>query len=175
MCEYKELSEVAPEIFNAEGNLKQGVQILNAETGNIVAEGDKEKVEKQKNLQPGDEGFLGDDFSGDYCDVRDIFRLTLRRDIATAIGKLSVRRCLLLREHLLQYCSYHNQFTDAAKEIALIATRIMAGDTEYDLFVLPNDSIHCGEDIGTDSEEEMQEVNKKETPEEKVIAIAEEA
>jgi hypothetical protein len=131
------------ELLMPSGELKPGVQIIDKQSGDVVAEGERFP---SRNLQPGDAGFLDDSFSGDYCEVRDIILLETRHSIAKAVLKMDARRIMLAREHLLQFASYHGHLTEVCIQIALILTRILAGDFKYDLEELPDDRFDIGED-----------------------------
>ena len=143
MCEYKELNDVIDIPSNClkdDGSLKPGVQIITADDGRIIAEGKEEVNQHGKdpnrfpsnNFQPGDDFYLNEEFSGDYCEFRDVLLLGTRHKIAEALPKLSKRRLCLLREHLLQTCAYLEQYREVCFEIALIATRVLACDFETD-------------------------------------------
>ena len=73
------------ELLMPSGELKPGVQIIDKQSGDVVAEGERFP---SRNLQPGDAGFLDDSFSGDYCEVRDIILLETRHSIAKAVLKM---------------------------------------------------------------------------------------
>lgn len=181
MCEYKECDyptetkeqggsgtlQTMPEIYDELGELKEGVKIVEANSGNVVAEGKAKSKGKEplaeddkfpsNNFNEGDDLFLGDEFSGDYCEVRDVFLLRYRHAITKAIQKLSARRCLQMREHLLQLAAYHETFKHTALEIALILTRTLASDFTYDLEVLPDTEFELGDvDMADDADDELE-------------------
>ncbi len=134
------LKEIDPALLDAEGDLKPGVQIIQADDGRIIAEG-KEKPNlhgkdperfPSSNLQPGDELFLDDSYTGDYCEFRDLLLQKTRHKMVDAMVKLSKGRLCLLREHLLQSASYHDQYRHVCLEVAMICTRVLASDWDTD-------------------------------------------
>jgi hypothetical protein len=141
MDSVNDLIDIPAGCVNEDGSLKPGVQVIRADDGRVIAEGKEEanlhgKDETRfpsSNLKPGDELYLDEEFTGDYCEFRDCLLLRTRHKMAEALPKLSKRRLCLLREHLLQSAAYHPQFYDACIQISLIATRVLAGDFETDL------------------------------------------
>jgi hypothetical protein len=167
MCEYKEINEELlgnwhginmPEAFNEDGELRPGVQVIEADSGKVVAEGKDKDRFPSNNLGPNDEGFLDDSFSGDYCEMRDVLMLNTRWAIVDAVCKLSARRCIQLREHLLQLAAYHEQWRETAIEIALIVTRILANDNETDKQHLPNTEFNIGKYTEAEEDEDDKQV-----------------
>jgi hypothetical protein len=98
------------------------------------------------NLQQGDDLYLGDDFSGDYCEARDILLQRSRHKICEAVNKMSAGRIYIAREHFLQLASYDKKYKDVALEVSLILTRILAGDKKYDIENLEDDVFEMGDE-----------------------------
>jgi hypothetical protein len=93
------LKEIDPVLLDAEGDLKPGVQIVTADDGRIIAEG-KEKPNlhgkdpdrfPSNNFQPGDPLYLDDNFTGDYCELRDLLLLKNRYAMVDAMVKFTRR------------------------------------------------------------------------------------
>lgn len=136
------LNEVlqASDVFDEEGDLKPGVKIFDSETGEAVAEGSVKPI----NYQPGDPLFLDDKFSGDYCELRNLFLLTRRHSIVGELAKIDRRRVILLREHLLMLSAYNSSYAKTCMELVFIICRLMCGDKETDLN-MPDDEINIAD------------------------------
>lgn len=135
------LKEIDPTLLNKDGELKPGVQIIQADDGRVIAEGkeqpnlhgkDPERF-PSSNLQPGDPLYLDESFSGDYCEFRDLLLQKTRWKMVEAMKRLTYPRLALLREHLLQAAAYQEDFKAVCLEVALIATRVLASDWETDM------------------------------------------
>lgn len=150
--------EQLEEIMNPDGSLKQGVKIIEADSGLLVAEGEK-PAKKGPNFSPGDPLFLDDSYSGDMCELRNIFLLNKRHDLAKALSEVDKRRILLLREHLLQLAATHKNLKDLCLEIVMIICRLMQGDIETDL-AMPNDDLDVGLTEDSDEEENCENCEK---------------
>lgn len=138
------------EVCDKDGALKPGVKVVNQETGEVVAEGVSN--EHKKGLQPGDEGFLGDDYSGDYNDMRDVMLAGTRHKMLEKICTFSVRRLILLREHFLQLGAYNKEARGLCLEVVWIVTRVLGGDDKTDK-EMEDDVIDVGQfDNDADSE-----------------------
>lgn len=137
------------DVLNTDGSLKPGVKIIEAETSNIVAEGEVKPI----NYQKGDPLFLDDSYSGDYCELRNLFLLNKRHDIVQELGKTDRRRIILLREHLLQLAAYNESYAAICMELVFIICRLMVGDSETDL-KKPNDDININDIESDDSDDE---------------------
>lgn len=134
------LKDIDPQLLDEEGELKPGVQIIKADDGRVIAEG-KEKPNlhgkdperfPSSNFQPGDHLYLDDNYTGDYCEFRDLLLQKTRWKMIDAMVRLSKNRLCLLREHLLQSASYIEAFQKVCLEVAMMATRVLAGDFDTD-------------------------------------------
>jgi hypothetical protein len=158
------LKEIDPNLLDSEGDLKPGVQIITADDGRIIAEGkDKPNLHGKdperfpsNNFQPGDPMYLDENFTGDYCEFRDVLLLRRRHLMVDAMTKLSKARLALLREHLLQLSAYHEQYKSVSYEVALIATRVLASDWETDK-EMEDTEFDLGDMEGEDADDEAEE------------------
>lgn len=108
-------------------------------------ENNKTEAFPSSNFKPGDPGYLGDEFSGDYCEARDILLQETRHKMVDAVLKLSPGRICIAREHFLQLSAYNDEFKNVAIEVVLLLTRILAGDKEYDKEKLADDKFDFGD------------------------------
>lgn len=140
------------EVCDESGALKPGVKVVNKETGEVVAEGVPK--EHKVGLQPGDKGFLGDEYSGDYNDMRDVMLEGTRHKILQKLTTYSARRLILLREHFLQLGAYNKEARGLCLEIVWIVTRVLSGDNQTDK-EMEDDVIDIGQfDSEADDEDE---------------------
>jgi hypothetical protein len=149
------------EVCDENGALRPGVKVVNKETGEVVAEGVEQKVHKI-GLQPGDRGYLGDDFSGDYNDMRDVMMAGTRHKMLEQICTLSARRLILLREHFLQLGAYNKEARGLCLEVVWIVTRVLGGDDQTDK-EMEDDVIDVGQfdsDEASESLEPIEEVKE---------------
>ena len=150
MCEYLEVKdqECSPicsenEIFNQNGDLRPGVQVVDAESGKVIEEGEV-KFPSSK-FPPGHPLFFGDDIRGDYHEFRDLLLQGTRHAILKAAVLLPHKKLALLREHCWHIASYFEKWQYPCLFVGLILTRVLVGDTEYDL-TQPDDPIMLEED-----------------------------
>jgi len=133
------------ELFDESGNLQQGVQILDPESGEIVADGSngassteavlpgddkgayRTEIEKKYYSKPENE--KEQELRGDYLEFKKILLLRTRGELFEELRKTDRRR----REHLLQLLAYHKQYEYQSIEIITMITRMMLGDFETDL------------------------------------------
>ena len=167
------LKEIDPNLLNKDGELKPGVQIIQADDGRVIAEGkdvpnlhgkDPERF-PSSNLQPGDPLYLDETYSGDYCEFRDLLLQKSRWKMVEAMKKLTDPRLALLREHLLQASAYQEEFKAVCFEVALITTRVLASDWQTDM-EMEDTVFDIGDmDIDSDGEEYIEMTPKEKNPE----------
>jgi len=140
------------ELFDESGNLQQGVQILDPESGEIVADGSNGASSTEAVLPGDDKGAYRTEIEkkyysksenekdaqekelrGDYLEFKKILLLRTRGELFEELRKTDRRRIVLLREHLLQLLAYHKQYEYQSIEIITMITRMMLGDFETDL------------------------------------------
>ena len=157
------------EVFDQNGDLRPGVQVVDAESGEVMEEGEK-KFPASK-LQKDDPLFLGDEYSGDYCELRDLLLQRSRHQIVKRSVLLSQTRLALLREHCWHVACYFERWRPVMLEVGMILTRVLTGDTETDLkeandVVVP-DAYEEGDDEG--EEEPTTDNNKGKEAEEEAV------
>jgi len=137
------------DVFDESGNLQENVQVVDPETGEVVADGKSNtnvtddilegdtkssyRTETEKKYYNMPEEEKEKELRGDYCEFKKILGMNTRSELFDELRKTDRRRIVLLREHLLQLLSYHAQYADHAIEIIKMITRMMMGDFSTDL------------------------------------------
>ena len=141
-----ESMQTMSDVYDSNGNLNPGVQVFG-----VDADGEKTdvtedwrqwsstepKIEvRQKEAgeveEPKPDDWLGDDYSGDYCDLRNLLRNKTIEDMVEFIKKTDRRRVLQIREHLLICAAYEKIHTDICCVLILLLTRCSLGDFDID-------------------------------------------
>jgi len=147
------------DIFNQNGELRPGVEVIDTETGECVQRGEV-KFPASK-FEPDHPLHLGDEVRGDYHELRDLLLQGSRHKILKAAALLTAAQIALLREHCWHIASYFNQWKEKCLEVGLILTRLLVGDTEYDLQLA--DDVFYWADADFLDDEAVEEGNGTET------------
>ena len=149
----RENYENADEIIDHNGDLRDGVEIIDSSTNETVRKAEPSPCPLDERTR------------SDYFDLRDVLLKQYRHDIVNHVKTMDRKRIVLLREHFLQLMSYDgNPHTvDVCHGIVCIMTRLMLGDEESDIS-MENTDFGIGEcpdeDENDDQEEEPLIPNK---------------
>jgi hypothetical protein len=156
------------DIHNPDGSLKDGVQIIDCQSGEVVAgatsstpaavEEDEYLTSFEKHWKSLNSVEREKITRSDYKEVLYCLKQNSRWKLLEHLRHQDRRRIVLLREHLLQISAYNADLRQSRQDgwigildIVFICTRLMSGDTETDS-LLPDD--HLVEELVPDSSDE---------------------